>query len=273
MGVKKILSELFERPLKKNKLIQNRYRINRFIGKGSYGITYKATDIKTGRSVLLKQLRKRKRKDPVNLASFQREADFLKTFDHPSIPCFVDFFPDEHHRFLVMEYIEAANFEELIFNKEKTYNEKETFSILLNVLDVIQYFHQQNVVHRDLRIPNILWNGNQIYVIDFGLARSLEDQDEACPKEKEENKLFREISVKSDFFALGHFVLFLLYSQYEPQSKKEKSWEEELVLSEGARNVIRRMLQLDQPYATADELIFDAENLFASDKGTSSLKN
>ncbi|OMP66342.1 serine/threonine protein kinase [Domibacillus epiphyticus] len=269
--MKNIFSELLERPLQNNKLIKNRYIIHQFIGKGSSGLAYKATDFKTGQSVIIKQLRKRKRNDLHGIESFQREADFLKKLNHPSIPSYLDAFMDEHHRFLVMEYIEAPNFEELIFHQKKEYNERETFSVLLNILHVVKYFHDQKIVHRDLRIPNILWDGIRPYVIDFGLARSLDEQNAVLPKKEKENMLFREISVQSDFFALGHFVLFLLYSQFEPQSKKEKSWEEELDLSAAAKKMIRRMLQLDHSYESADELMIDVESFFFTDKGTSVL--
>ena len=258
-----MFSALFERPLKPDTLISGRFKISCLIGKGSYGLTYKAKDLQTDRTVVVKQLRKRKRHKPDEVHYFWQEADFLQQFHHPSIPQLLAAFEEDSVPFLVMDYIEAPNFEELIFNKNKVYTEEETFSILLDVIDVIQYFHKQGIVHRDLRIPNILWDGTSVYVIDFGLARVLGDKPFSPGKGRKEHPLFRELSVRSDFFALGHFTLFLLYSGFEPGSKKEKSWEEELVLSPAARHTIRRMLQLDRPYETANELIADVKNVIA----------
>jgi serine/threonine protein kinase, bacterial len=259
-----IFSALFERPLKPDTLVRGRFKLNSLIGKGSYGLTYKAKDLQTGRTVVVKQLRKRKRHKSEEVQYFWQEADFLQQFQHPSIPQFVAAFEEDGVPFLVMDFIDAPNFEELIFSKNKVYTEKETFLILLDVINVIQYFHKQGIIHRDLRIPNILWDGASVYVIDFGLARLLDSKIASSPrKQKKEHPLFRELSVRSDFFALGHFALFLLYSTFESASKKEKSWEEELVLSPAARHTIRRMLQLDQPYVTADELMADAKKVIS----------
>ncbi|OES46590.1 serine/threonine protein kinase [Domibacillus iocasae] len=258
-----IFSVLFERPLKPDTLVRGRFKLNSLIGKGSYGLTYKAKDLQTGSIVVVKQLRKRKRHKSEEVQYFLQEAGFLQQFNHPSIPQFVAAFEEDGVPFLVMDFIDAPNFEELIFNKNKVYTEKETFLILLDVINVVQYFHQQGIVHRDLRIPNILWDGTSIYIIDFGLARLLGSKPSSPRKGKKEHPLFRELSVRSDFFALGHFALFLLYSTFEPASKKEKSWEEELVLSPVARQTIRRLLQLDQPYETITELIIDAERVLS----------
>nr|WP_046128435.1 protein kinase family protein [Bacillus thermotolerans] len=273
MRMRNLLSDLLERPLKADHMINHRYVIDRFIGKGSYGLTYETTDFQTGQRVIVKQLRRRKRKQPGGVQSFQREAHFLKTLNHPSIPAFVDAFTEEKHFFLAMEYIHAKNFEDLIFKEGHTYGEREAFFILSRILTIVRYLHKNRIVHRDLRIPNILWNGNQAYIIDFGLARSLDDPDADKHEHlQEESRLFREVSVKSDFFALGHFVLFLLYSQFEPNSKKEKSWEEELILSEPVRNMIRRMLQIDSPYTSVNELTKDVKQFLSRTGSISSVK-
>lgn len=258
--MKEIFSKLFERPLKPGVLVGGRFRLSGLLGRGSYGLTYKATDMQTDGDVVVKQLRSRKRHKPNEVDFFWQEAHFLQQFHHPSIPKFIASFEENGIPFFVMDFINAPNFEEWIFNKNEVYSEKETFSILFDVLGVIQYVHRQNIVHRDLRIPNILWDGSAVYVIDFGLARLL-DSKPSSRKRKKEHPLFRELSVRSDFYALGHFALFLLYSTFEPSSRKEKSWEEELVLSEEARHAIRRMLQLDQPYEAVDELMADVKKI------------
>jgi serine/threonine protein kinase, bacterial len=62
------------------------------------------------------------------------------------------------------------------------------------------------------------------------------------------------ISPISDFYALGHFLLFLLYSTYEFEGAKEKRWEEELGLSESARRIIRKLLAIDGLYQSCKEI-------------------
>jgi serine/threonine-protein kinase len=108
-------------------------------------------------------------------------------------------------------------------------------------------------------------------VIDFGLADFFDDMRHnslgaSMDGYDIEKKLKREIHYKSDFYALGHFVLFLLYSSYTPNSKQEKSWEEELKITDQTRLLIRRLLQLDEPYRCVQEVIFDVDRLIYESK-------
>ena len=55
-------------------------------------------------------------------------------------------------------------------------------------------------------------------------------------------------------YALGHLLLFLLYTTYnDTEDKEEKSWEEELTLSNKGKGIIRRLLQLDHPYDDVEQ--------------------
>jgi serine/threonine protein kinase, bacterial len=130
----------------------------------------------------------------------------------------------------------------------------------LKVLEVIQYLHHKGIIHRDLRLPNILINANKLFVIDFGLAVFYHDKeldaDASMPPEK---KLYREIAYTSDFYALGHFVLFLLYSSYQPSSLKNQGWEDELTIGNQGLYIIRRLLKLDNGYENVNEIVADVE--------------
>ncbi len=244
---------LFQKPYREGTVVNGRYVIETQLGEGSYGVAYVARDEQTTERVVLKQMKRTKRKK--RRASFEREALILKQLDHPQIPKLYDSFETNNVPHLVMEYIEGDTIEMLIFDKKQTYGEKEAFSLLSDVLPVIQYIHAKQIVHRDLRIPNIVFRDGIVYVLDFGLARFLHEQDESFLTV--EQRLRRAIDVKSDIYALGHFLLFLLYSSYEPMEEEEKSWEDELLLTEDARGVLRRMLQLDVPYASVEQLARD----------------
>ena len=82
-------------------------------------------------------------------------------------------------------------------------------------------FHSEGIIHRDLRIPNILMKENQISIIDFGLAKWKGEDDERATTYEGEQALMREVQFRSDFYALGHFSLFLLYAGYESNEKQE----------------------------------------------------
>lgn len=240
---------VYDRPLKAELLIHGRYKIKEVLGMGSYGITYIAFDIKKGESIVLKQLRKTKAKTDRGLLSFQRETQMLKVLkQHEHVPKLLDEFQNEQGFFIAMEWVKGDTFEDLIFRDQKTYSEKETIHILLELLNIVENFHQKGIIHRDLRIPNIILRDGKLHIIDFGLACFVTDEEIQDLYEHPEKQRMRAVSFKSDLFALGHFVLFLLYSSYESQTKKERSWEEELVISPSLKTILRKMLQLDEPF-------------------------
>jgi serine/threonine protein kinase, bacterial len=244
----------FDRLLKPGQLIENRYRIQEILGMGSYGLTYLAEDITTNTIIVLKQLRKTKARTKSGLRSFNREAIILKSVQQPYTPSLLNHFENAKGHFIVMDWIQGKTFEDLIFHENHVYDEKDAVNILLKLLDIIGVFHQKGIVHRDLRIPNILEYDGELHIIDFGLSCFLTDKEPTDREAHPEKQKMREISVKSDFFALGHFTLFLLYSGYEPTSKKERSWEEELSISPALRSILRKMLQLAEPFTSAAEL-------------------
>ncbi|MNR63189.1 hypothetical protein D3C85_1854170 [compost metagenome] len=66
--------------------------------------------------------------------------------------------------------------------------------------------------------------------------------------------LRRTVDVTSDLYAIGHFLLFMLYSTYELSAEQEdavRGWEEELSISTQTKQIIRKLLQIDPPYASA----------------------
>lgn len=254
---RQFIERLCERRYPTGTVLRGRYQVVRELGMGSYGITYVAMDLQTNTQVVVKQMRTVKKK--TRIESFAREANILQRLEHPQIPALYETFIEHGVPHLVMEYIDGDTVESLIFEKGKMYTEKEAFELLKRVLTVVQYIHENGVVHRDLRIPNILLKNGHVYVIDFGLARFLYEQIPHLDTYTLEKKLRREIDVRSDIYALGHFLLFLLYSSYEPNTEEERSWEEELEISEAARSILRKMLQIDPPYRDVVELMKEIE--------------
>ncbi|WP_020060655.1 serine/threonine protein kinase [Bacillus sp. 123MFChir2] len=256
MNFQKVLA-WFDRPLCIDTVVAQRYQIQRILGMGSYGFTYLVTDLLSGEEKVLKQLRKSKQRYASGRKSFTYEQAILQQVEHHAIPRFFHSFSWRKGSFFVMEEMCGKTFEDFIFEYGEMYTEKEVFLILYKVLYVVSYFHSQGIVHRDLRIPNILMNDDEIFIIDFGLARFIGENDERAHSYKGEQAYMREIHYRSDFYALGHFALFLLYSSYE-SSKEEQPWHEELTLSANSIDVIMRMLQMKEPYyENVQELIDD----------------
>ncbi|MDM5337074.1 protein kinase [Fictibacillus enclensis] len=251
---KTIYRFIIDRPLPKGYLLFERYTIKEILGMGSYGITYRAIDYMTGNHVAIKQLRRTKSWTEDGRKSFEKEKQILQQLSLSEVPAVHHPSLNEQDQFLVMDYVPGKNFEDLIFAEGMVYSEQDAMAIFTQVMKIVQKIHEKGIVHRDLRIPNIISSGGRLHIIDFGLACKLSAEGQDKPTEQHRN-LMREVSVTSDFYALGHFLLFLLYSGYEPQSKKENSWEEELSLSQEVHGMLRRLLQIDESFISAEEII------------------
>ncbi|WRP04950.1 protein kinase [Rossellomorea aquimaris] len=235
----------------------NGYHIIQFVGKGSYGTTYSVIDHSSGKEAILKRIRPYKKLFSNHVQYVQNEMNALQSLSHPQFPSVYTTGEYRKTPYFVMEKMHGQTFEELIFHEGKTYSEVESLKLVAQLVILVQWIHENGFVHRDLRIPNILLDRGTLQIIDFGLACELNATSETNPWEHKD--YMRDKSKKSDFYAIGHFLLFLLYSSYEPTMKKERSWEEELAIHHDTRMVIRRLLQIGSGFRDAEEIM---EELF-----------
>lgn len=253
---KRVKEWVLDRPYPTGKMVMDRYEIMQTIGMGSYGITYIVLDHLSGEKRVLKQVKPSRQGTPYGKPSYEYEVQVMGKINHPQMPVFYDAFTEKNKLYLTMNYIPGKTLEELIFDEGKTFTEKESFSFLLDLLPLIEYIHDHKIIHRDIRLPNILDHQGTYYLIDFGLARFIGTP---LPREDDDlsegKQMRRIIHVHSDFYALGHLLLFLLYTTYnDTGEKEEKSWEEELAIGITGKNIIRRLLQLDPPFDSVPEI-------------------
>jgi len=242
------------------------YEIKSVLGLGSYGIAYLAADRKTGKPYVAKQVKPSLYSLEKGLALQQYEKKVLDAISHPQIPRAIEHIVNESKKqaFLIMDFIQGQTIEELLFERDKTFTEREAAQLILEIARLVEVLHNNNIIHRDVRIPNVIVEGRKPYLIDFGLARFVGDgatyiaQDmEQYPPEKQ---LKRAVAPSSDLYCLGHFFLFLLYSTFQPEetvAETDLSWEEELMLAPELRRMIRKLLQLDSPYQSIHEFLCD----------------
>ncbi|WP_175991307.1 protein kinase domain-containing protein [Bacillus sp. Marseille-Q1617] len=240
----------FEIEWKKGREIQ-KHQIIECIGKGSYGSAYKVRYKKTGKEAVLKRIRPYKKLFSDHIRYMDNETMILRKLQHPQFP---EVYASGCHKrtpYFIMEKMRGKTFEDLIFAEGKSYSEEESLEIGIKLVNLIIDIHRKGYVHRDLRIPNILWDNGVINIIDFGLACKIEAESEKEPLYHKD--YMREKTARSDLYALGHFLLFLLYSSYEPTERKEKSWEEELDIRPETSVLIQKLLRIQQPYENAEE--------------------
>ncbi|WP_139488791.1 serine/threonine protein kinase [Brevibacillus dissolubilis] len=255
-----------DRPLQVGQHVHG-YRIDTILGVGSYGIAYLATKISSGERVVLKQVKPSRAHDAKGLPMQQYEMNVLLSLHHPRIPRVLDHFVWEDHSFMAMSYIQGQTVEDYLFEQGGTFTEVDAVRLVRKIAIIVQELHQQGIIHRDVRIPNVILQDGEPYLIDFGLARFLGDPPtyiaDNLDDYPEEKQLKRQVHVESDLYALGHFLLFLLYSTYEPTGEAEKSWEEELTLTPEIRGMLHRLLQIGQAYESVGGFLQDMDAYLA----------
>jgi serine/threonine protein kinase len=264
-------------PEEKGHLLANRFRIQAFLGEGSYGLTYQCIDIADGSIIAVKQAKPSKGMLAKNL--LLREAAILQSLDHPRIPNCKALLHEGRDTYLVMSYISGDTIEQLIFEKGRQFGEQACVQITSQLLNLVAYLHDRGIVHLDLRIPNVLFKDDELYLIDLGLARRIGELPE--PKfptrhwfkrfSKMPSAPYKTAEEQSDLEDIGHFMLFMLYSTYEPLEDRghsdERSWREELPISEALKTILKRLLRLRKPYSGTKEFVRDLRKIKTTKPG------
>ncbi|XP_063468648.1 cyclin-dependent kinase 10 isoform X7 [Symphalangus syndactylus] len=147
-------------------------KLNR-IGEGTYGIVYRARDTQTDEIVALKKVRMDKEKDGIPISSL-REITLLLRLHHPNIVELKEVVVGNHLEsiFLVMGYCEQ-DLASLLENMPTPFSEAQVKCIVLQVLRGLQYLHRNFIIHRDLKVSNLLMTDKGcVKTADFGLARA-----------------------------------------------------------------------------------------------------
>ncbi|MFK2826704.1 protein kinase [Bacillus sp. B190/17] len=269
-SIRKVYQFFVDTPIKEGTVLNDRYEVLNVIGSGSYGIVYLCKDLKSQENKVVKQLRPSKRRKKKEVELFESETSILLTLNHKNMPMLYEVFSNNEYFFYVMSFIEGDNLEDQIFFSEKTFNEKESLLILDQLLELVDYLHKKNIYHQDLRIPNILLNNNELFLIDFGLSkqRILVDSFQS-PSSSLHNKQEGILEMKQqDYYDLGEILLYLLYTTYSSKNKKALPWTEELSLEMETVYLLKRLLRLKEPYSNISEISADLHNALKVQENT-----
>src|SRR5436190_3751273 len=153
------------------------YRILEKLGVGGQGTVYKATDSKLGRTVVIKVLPPELTAKEANLKRFEREARLASSLDHPNICTIFDLDEAEGLHFIAMQHVEGRNVRQLVAGRPLEL--KSALLIAIQVADALAVAHSRGIIHRDIKSGNIMVTpSGQVKVLDFGLAKLLDDTDE-----------------------------------------------------------------------------------------------
>ncbi len=267
-------------------LLKGRYRVERLLASGGFGETYLAADMhRPGHPIcVVKQLRPFD-DDPVLLEIarrlFNKEAETLERLKHEQIPQLLAYFEEGSEFYLVQEYIKGQVLSDMLAGQPLP--EAKVIALLWNLLKVIHYIHQQQVIHRDIKPQNIIRREDtgKLVLIDFGAVKEIpmglmDNRNQTVSIGSQGFTPLEQLAGRprfnSDIFALGMVAIQALTGQ-EPRHLPQDPatgrllWRNTRIqVRDGLAVILNKMTEQDasQRYQTAIEVAQAIRDLMAT---------
>ncbi|KAJ3392903.1 hypothetical protein HDU92_008125 [Lobulomyces angularis] len=191
----------------------NDFIVNSELGRGAFGIVYSAIRKSDGRKVAIKKIDKEKMRRNNVLNRVLSEIKIHSSLSHPSIIRLLAVFTNEQYIFMVMEIGTIDLYRYIDENGPIT--EKQLRPLLKDLIDGLLYLHSKNIIHRDLKLSNLLLTKNHLKIADFGLAVKLSQQEQktlcGTPNYISPEIVKRQpYGLASDAWSLGCMIVTLL---------------------------------------------------------------
>ncbi len=248
-------------------ILDERYVLQRVLGTGSEGTTYRAQRIEGRKIVAVKEMPLRRARDDKARELRRREASTLRQLDHCAIPRYLDDFTagsgKNRSYYLVQEFIDGRSL--AAEEEDHRYDLGEVLAILEELAEVLVYLHGLSppVIHRDIKPSNVMRRrGGELVLIDFGSVRDvLVDLEMGgatvtgtfgymAPEQ-----MMGDASEASDLYGLGALAIKLL-SRREPHTllrhDRTLDWEPYVSVPRGVKKLLRSLLQPDPARRASD---------------------
>ena len=149
----------------------NFYKYGRVIGRGAFGKVNIGLNILTGRIVAIKSFNKKNLVSESAKNKILYETNLMRGLYHPSVTKILETFECEKYMLIIMEYISGGNLQNFV-KKRRKLCEKTAKILFRQIIQGIRYIHSRGIVHRDIKLENILLDLNNIIKIcDFGVGK------------------------------------------------------------------------------------------------------
>ncbi|HHO69043.1 MAG TPA: serine/threonine protein kinase, partial [Gammaproteobacteria bacterium] len=202
--------------------VLGRYRLERELGRGAMGTVYLATDPTIGRQVAIKTLplleHYEAREQEEVAQRFLKEAEAAGRLQHPNIVGIHDAGQEHDLAYITMDYVSGDSLEAWV-DQSALLPVWEVLDIAAQVADALAYAHGRQVVHRDIKPGNIIYDRDSgaVKITDFGVARVLDSQRTrtgtvlGTPSYMSPEQVAgRKVDGRSDLFSLGTTLFQLL---------------------------------------------------------------
>jgi serine/threonine protein kinase len=200
------------------------YKVLEKLGSGGMGQVFLAEHKIMRRKVAVKVLPSAKAEDPSSLERFHREARAVAALDHPHLVRAFDIGQDDNLHYLVMEYVDGASLQEIV-KKTGPLDPTRACYYVHRTAEGLQYAYEvAGLIHRDVKPANIMVDRQGVVkLLDMGLARFFNDEDDILTKKYDENILgtadylspeqvtdSHGVDIRADIYSLGATFYFLL---------------------------------------------------------------
>ena len=247
------------------------YLFGREIGHGAFGKVNLCLHIGSGHLVAMKTFVKKDSKYKESKEKLKNEVEVLSKLHHPFINQILDNFETDTHFFIVMEYIcgDLLSF----IRKRNKLNEQISKMIFKQIIEGLKYIHKKNIIHRDIKLDNILIDTtNTVKICDFGVSRKIEKGQKIYERCGTPAYIAPEIYKKvgytgfqSDIWSAGITLYYILSGNLPFKGTNIHELENAILYGEykkikdvspEANDIINQMLKLDpKERITIDEIL------------------
>ena len=190
-----------------------KYRLIELLGRGGIGSAFLAEHVTMNRRVVLRVLSRQVSMDPTLLDHFLAEARGVSALDHPNIVHAYSIDNEAQRYYLVMEYVEGIDVEQLV-KRDGPLDCDRAVEYICQAADGLDYAHQRNMSHGNLKPSNLLVNAQGVVkILDLGLARFAAGEAKTAGQGQPALGSIDDLARRADICALGCTFYFLLTGQ------------------------------------------------------------